>query len=248
LKHIFSQAMIIKLCFILEIFFIAQSTSFELDSKFSSLVDDINAAASEAGIEPFARAKSIQEIKSMKALKDIQEITAMKEIKSIQEVPDNVAEKFIDDNDLQPIDSIADSREISSEDSASSEEPMLPSISSEDSASSEEPLRIIRDSDCGDAEAMRDMLENVKMMAQDMVELLDNFDLKHSRDLEPDSGEEPIGLPDGEEIVSTQEVKKIEEVKSITPIKSIQEVVGIYPLTEELAQKLKRLNAARGRR
>merc|ERR1712241_1053427 len=227
-----SQAMIIKLCFILEIFFIAQSTSFELDSKFSSLVDDINAAASEAGIEPFARAKSIQEIKSMKALKDIQEITAMKEIKSIQEVPDNVAEKFIDDNDLQPIDSIADSREISSE----------------DSASSEEPLRIIRDSDCGAAEAMRDMLENVKMMAQDMVELLDNFDLKHSRDLEPDSGEEPIGLPDGEEIVSTQEVKKIEEVKSITPIKSIQEVVGIYPLTEELARKLKRLNAAKGRR
>merc|ERR1712156_251379 len=171
-----SQAMIIKLCFILEIFFIAQSTSFELDSKFSSLVDDINAAASEAGIEPFARAKSIQEIKSMKALKDIQEITAMKEIKSIQEVPDNVAEKFIDDNDLQPIESIADS----------------PEISSEDSASSEEPLRIIRESDCGDAEAMRDMLENVKMMAQDMVELLDNFDLKHSRDLEPDSGEEPI--------------------------------------------------------
>merc|ERR1712156_1302726 len=227
-----SQAMIIKLCFILEIFFIAQSTSFELDSKFSSLVDDINAAASEAGIEPFARAKSIQEIKSMKALKDIQEITAMKEIKSIQEVPDNVAEKFIDDNDLQPIESIADSREISSE----------------DSASSEEPLRIIRESDCGDAEAMRDMLENVKMMAQDMVELLDNFDLKHSRDLEPDSGEEPIGLPDGEEIVSTQEVKKIEEVKSITPIKSIQEVVGIYPLTEELARKLKRLNAERGRR
>merc|ERR1711902_284487 len=231
-----SQAMIIKLCFILEIFFIAQSTSFELDSKFSSLVDDINAAASEAGIEPFARAKNIQEIK------------AMKEIKSIQEVPDNVAEKFIDDNDLQPIDSIADSREISSEDSASSEEPMIPSISSEDSASSEEPLRIIRDSDCGAAEAMRDMLENVKMMAQDMVELLDNFDLKHSRDLEPDSGEEPIGLPDGEEIVSTQEVKKIEEVKSITPIKSIQEVVGIYPLTEELARKLKRLNAAKGRR
>merc|ERR1712156_484067 len=227
-----SQAMIIKLCFILEIFFIAQSTSFELDSKFSSLVDDINAAASEAGIEPFARAKSIQEIKSMKALKDIQEITAMKEIKSIQEVPDNVAEKFIDDNDLQPIESIADS----------------PEISSEDSASSEEPLRIIRESDCGDAEAMRDMLENVKMMAQDMVELLDNFDLKHSRDLEPDSGEEPIGLPDGEEIVSTQEVKKIEEVKSITPIKSIQEVVGIYPLTEELARKLKRLNAERGRR
>merc|ERR1712241_28726 len=243
-----SQAMIIKLCFILEIFFIAQSTSFELDSKFSSLVDDINAAASEAGIEPFARAKSIQEIKSMKALKDIQEITAMKEIKSIQEVPDNVAEKFIDDNDLQPIDSIADSREISSEDPASSEEPMIPSISSEDSASSEEPLRIIRDSDCGAAEAMRDMLENVKMMAQDMVELLDNFDLKHSRDLEPDSGEEPIGLLDGEEIVSTQEVKKIEEVKSITPIKSIQEVVGIYPLTEELARKLKRLNAAKGRR
>merc|ERR1712062_901585 len=227
-----SQAMIIKLCFILEIFFIAQSTSFELDSKFSSLVDDINAAASEAGIEPFARAKSIQEIKSMKALKDIQEITAMKEIKSIQEVPNNVAEKFIDDNDLQPIESIADSREISSE----------------DSASSEEPLRIIRESDCGDAEAMRDMLENVKMMAQDMVELLDNFDLKHSRDLEPDSGEEPIGLPDGEEIVSKQEVKKIEEVKSITPIKSIQEVVGIYPLTEELARKLKRLNAERGRR
>merc|ERR1712223_294175 len=227
-----SQAMIIKLCFILEVFLIAQSTSFELDSKFSSLVDDINAAASEAGIEPFARAKSIQEIKSMKALKDIQEITAMKEIKSIQEVPDNVAEKFIDDNDLQPIESIADSREISSE----------------DSASSEEPLRIIRESDCGDAEAMRDMLENVKMMAQDMVELLDNFDLKHSRDLEPDSGEEPIGLPDGEEIVSTQEVKKIEEVKSITPIKSIQEVVGIYPLTEELARKLKRLNAERGRR
>lgn len=48
--------------------------------------------------------------------------------------------------------------------------------------------------------------------------------------------------------MSTQEVKKIEEVKSITPIKSIQEVVGIYPLTEELARKLKRLNAAKGRR
>ena len=52
---------------------------------------------------------------------------------------------------------------------------MIPSISSEDSASSEEPLRIIRDSDCGAAEAMRDMLENVKMMAQDMVELINNM-------------------------------------------------------------------------
>ena len=56
-----------------------------------------------------------------------------------------------------------------------------------------------------------------------------------------------IGFPEGEDIVDIQEVKNLEEVKSITPIKSIQEVVGIYPLTEELAQKLREINAGRRR-
>ena len=52
-----------------------------------------------------------------------------------------------------------------------------------------------------------------------------------------------FGIPEGEDIVSQQEVLNKEEIKSITPIKSIQEVVGIYPLTDELAQKLKAMNA-----
>ena len=62
-----------------------------------------------------------------------------------------------------------------------------------------------------------------------------------------DTGPSVDPIPEELNIISKQEVKKIEEVKSISPIKSIQEVVGIYPLTEALAQKLKKLNAKKFR-
>ena len=45
--------------------------------------------------------------------------------------------------------------------------------------------------------------------------------------------------------MNIQEVKNLQEIKSISPIKSIQEVVGIYPLSDELAMKLKELNSGR---
>ena len=37
-------------------------------------------------------------------------------------------------------------------------------------------------------------------------------------------------------------VKNMQEIKSISPIKSIEEVVGIYALTEDQAQRLKDLS------
>ena len=84
-------------------------------------------------------------------------------------------------------------------------------------------------------------------MARDMVDLIDSLDL--SGPIHPVNSREQIDpvdpFPEDVNIISKQEVKKIEEVKSITPIKSIQEVVGIYPLTEAEAEKLKELNGGR---
>ena len=106
---------------------------------------------------------------------------------------------------------------------------------------------------------MKETLAQLKIMAGDMVDLIDSLDL--SGPIQPENSREQIDSdengkvvdplypvdpsPEGVDILSKQEVKKIEEVKSITPIKSIQEVVGIYPLTEAEAQKLKELNGGR---
>ena len=90
----------------------------KLPSKYAGLVNDLNSKAKEAGLGPIAEAvrdgfnindaTSIQEIKSMEELKSIDEITHMKEIKSMQEVPDDIAEEFIKDEGLTPLDSLND--------------------------------------------------------------------------------------------------------------------------------------------
>merc|ERR1712001_712181 len=191
------RAMIFQLCFILEIIFIAQSTSFQLKSRFASLADDINEAAQQAGMGPIAevegdedefdinKAKSMQEIKSMQGLKDIQEITAMKEIKSIQEVPDDVAEKFISDNDLQPIDSLDDEPDTKSVEDYNSPEEI-----SEEEISEEEIYNASPEAaGCGDENTnqMKKTLRQLRDMAVDMADLVDSLDVSES---EPES--EPI--------------------------------------------------------
>jgi len=290
--------MIIKLCFILEIVFIAQSTSFTLKSNFGSLADEINQAAFRSGLGPIAEvgemgpsaeeveegdymtdasrfpqfdmknAKSIQDIKSMKELKDIQEITAMKEIKSIQEIPDEIAEQFISDHHLNPIDSLDDEPEEPEDYLESSEEldvtgeEFIEDI--EDSPEVDSPeIQIdpwVESSEggpgCGE---MKETLSQLKSLAGDMMDIITSMgssEASHpeerdqpidSEENESENEDESNGFPEGEDIVDIQEVKNLEEVKSITPIKSIQEVVGIYPLTEELAQKLRDINAGRRR-
>jgi len=274
--------MIIKLCFILEIVFIAQSTSFKLGSQFRDLAEEINQAAFRSGLGPIAEvgareasleeveggndnfdinnAKNIQDIKSMKELKDIQEITAMKEIKSIQEIPDEIAEQFISDNNLQPIESLDDEPEPEDYLESSSEEEVImdPPFGESPEVDSSEG-----GAGCGESKQLRETLDQLKSLAGDMLEIISNAGLSEGNQLMDkdatleseeidssfeDEDEDEEFPPEGESIVNVEEVSNIEEVKSISPIKSIQEVVGIYPLTEELAQKLKEINAGGRRR
>ena len=102
--------------------------------KYSNLVHDLNENAYEAGLGPIAEvydrhhsnereygkdysddadfelknAKNIQEVKDMKEIKSMEEITNIQEIKSMQEVPDDIAEEFIKDEGLTPLDSLND--------------------------------------------------------------------------------------------------------------------------------------------
>merc|ERR1711936_946095 len=265
-----SGAMIIKLCFILEIVFIAQSTSFKLGSQFRDLAEEINQAAFRSGLGPIAevgaREASLEEVEGdndnfdINNAKNIQDIKSMKELKDIQEIPDEIAEQFISDNNLQPIESLDDEPEPEDYLESSSEEEVImdPPFGESPEVDSSEG-----GAGCGESKQLRETLDQLKSLAGDMLEIISNAGLSEGNQLMDkdatleseeidssfeDEDEDEEFPPEGESIVNVEEVSNIEEVKSISPIKSIQEVVGIYPLTEELAQKLKEINTGGRRR
>merc|ERR1712240_254243 len=185
--------------------------------------------------------KSIEEVKSITPIKSIEEVKSMKEIKSILPVPDDIAKKFIRDNNLVPTDG----------GSANDPETDIPDDSFEDIPG---PLTEIK-SDL--LEALQEGVITIqaaldKISAQGLTlcdktggREIDDWDssmeLISRESTEPlDSDELPFSP---EDVTDIQEITAMEEVKSITPIKSIQEVKGLYELTDRQARLLRKLNS-----
>jgi len=244
--------MIVQLFTVFQVLLATQAARLKLPSKYAGLVNDLNSKAKEAGLGPIAEAvrdgfnindaTSIQEIKSMEELKSIDEITHMKEIKSMQEIPDDVADKFIEDEGLVPIKSLSDPIP-----------PSYPATSGGSGCSAvKEELRSLQ----GD---LNDMMEKMSDRIDDIIEALDdapievgepeylpleaeNYPLKTEFIKREPKTEYTGEKLNGEDIVNVTPIKDIQEIKSITPIKSIQEVVGIYALTDEQARRLRSLS------
>merc|ERR1711942_189283 len=186
--------------------------------------------------------ESIDEIKSITPIKSIQEVKSIKKVKSILPVPDDIAQKFIADHNLVPVDGEAPYYK---------EYENPPTTGGGSPTSLRNRLEAVIDT-------LNALLQEVdtNMCAQvpDYEPLPDpepGPTWKHSATWNPDT-KLPFDKDDIksiDEITSMQEVKSmlpvksIEEVKSITPIKSIQEVTGLYELTDEQADMLRRLNA-----
>merc|ERR1711875_174441 len=186
--------------------------------------------------------ESIDEIESITPIKSIQEVKSIKKVKSILPVPDDIAQKFIADHNLVPVDGEAPYYK---------EYENPPTTGGGSPTSLRNRLEAVIDT-------LNALLQEVdtNMCAQvpDYEPLPDpepGPTWKHSATWNPDT-KLPFDKDDIksiDEITSMQEVKSmlpvksIEEVKSITPIKSIQEVTGLYELTDEQADMLRRLNA-----
>merc|ERR1711942_621624 len=186
--------------------------------------------------------ESIDEIESITPIKSIQEVKSIKKVKSILPVPDDIAQKFIADHNLVPVDDEAPYYK---------EYENPPTTGGGPPTSLRNRLEAVIDT-------LNALLQEVdtNMCAQvpDYEPLPDpepGPTWKHSATWNPDT-KLPFDKDDIksiDEITSMQEVKSmlpvksIEEVKSITPIKSIQEVTGLYELTDEQADMLRRLNA-----
>merc|ERR1711875_84222 len=186
--------------------------------------------------------ESIDEIESITPIKSIQEVKSIKKVKSILPVPDDIAQKFIADHNLVPVDGEAPYYK---------EYENPPTTGGGSPTSLRNRLEAVIDT-------LNALLQEVdtNMCAQvpDYEPLPDpepGPTWKHSATWNPDT-KLPFDKDDIksiDEITSMQEVKSmlpvksIEEVKSITPIKSIQEVTGLYELTDEQADLLRRLNA-----
>merc|ERR1712002_1082121 len=204
-------------------------------------IDSITPIKSIQEVKSIKPIKSIEEIKSITPIKSIQEVKSIKKVKSILPVPDDIAQKFIADHNLVPMDGDAPYKEY--------ENP--PTVGG------------------GPPSSLRQRLEAVIDTLNELVQEVDTNMCAQVPDYEPLPDPEPgpawkdstnwntgTKLPFDkddiksiDEITSMQEVKSmlpvksIEEVKSITPIKSIQEVTGLYELTDEQADLLRRLNA-----
>merc|ERR1711875_150431 len=186
--------------------------------------------------------ESIDEIESITPIKSIQEVKSIKKVKSILPVPDDIAQKFIADHNLVPVDG---------------EVPYYKEYENPPTTGGGSPTSL-RNRLEAVIDTLNALLQEVdtNMCAQvpDYEPLPDpepGPTWKHSATWNPDT-KLPFDKDDIksiDEITSMQEVKSmlpvksIEEVKSITPIKSIQEVTGLYELTDEQADMLRRLNA-----
>merc|ERR1712112_212154 len=201
--------------------------------------------------------ESIDEIKSMTPITKIEEVKSITPVKSIEEVksilpvPDDIAKKFIRDNNLVPTDG----------GSANDPETDIPDDSFEEVSGPSTEIR----SDL--LEALQEGVITIqaalyKISAQGLelcgtranpeIDDWDSMEPISRESTEPlDSDEIPFSpedVTDIQEITAMEEVKSmlpiksIDEIKSITPIKSIKEVKGLYELTDRQARLLRRLN------
>merc|ERR1711862_17433 len=206
-------------------------------------IESITPIKSIQEVKSIKPVKSIEEIKSITPIKSIQEVKSIKKVKSILPVPDDIAQRFIADHNLVPMDGEAPYREY--------ENP--PTVGGGPPSSLRQRLEAVIDT----------LNELVQEVDTNMCAQVPGPDYEPMPDPEPAPGwkdrtnwNKGTKLPfDKDDIKSIDEitsmqgvksklpVKSIEEVKSITPIKSIQEVTGLYELTDEQADLLRRLNA-----
>jgi len=216
-------------------------------------IDSITPIKSIQEVKSIKPVKSIEEIKSITPIKSIKEINSITPIKYIQKIPEDIAQKFIADQGLVPID------EGGYNSGGYKGRPQVGA----GRYGSEPTVESYNTAQDDFKQGLKDAIGLLNTLVQDLGEqgLCGKRDETTSFNYRPsDRGPGHYGkkskLPfDKDDIESIDEitsmkevksmlpVKKITEVKSITPIKSIQEVTGLYELTDEQADQLRRLNA-----
>merc|ERR1711942_555823 len=198
--------------------------------------------------------ESIDEIKSITPIQSIEEVKSMKEIKSILPVPDDIAKKFIRDNNLVPTDggSASDPETDIPDDSFEEVSGPLKEIRSDLLEALQEGVITIQaaldkisaqgltlcDSSGGRVDPEIDDWDSMEPISRESTEPLDSDEIPFS----PEDVMDIQEITALEEVKSMLPIKSIDEIKSITPIKSIKEVKGLYELTDRQAQLLRRLN------
>jgi len=229
----------------------------------SEVIERIDEIESITPIKKIQEVKSIKPVKSIKKIKSMTPIKAIKEIEKIQKVdsilkvPDDIAQKFIADHNLVPMDGdgykgrplvgagrYGSEAKVSKRDTNVLKQGLLNAIST---------LNIIvqklgDQGLCGQGDETTsdnpdqtyDVYGNPE---QYRPATYDQYGKKYKLPFDKDDIESIDEITSMQEVKSMLPVKKITEVKSITPIKSIQEVTGLYELTDEQADLLRRLNA-----
>merc|ERR1712183_494910 len=214
-------------------------------------IDSITPIKSIQQVKSIKPVKSIEEIKSITPIKSIKEINSITPIKYIQKIPDDIAQKFIADQGLVPID------EGGYNSGGYKGRPQVGA----GRYGSEPIVESYNTAQDDFKQGLKDAIGLLNTLVQDLGEQglcgkrdeTTTFNYRPSDRRPGHYGKKlPFDKDDIEsidEITSMKEVKsmlpvkKITEVKSITPIKSIQEVTGLYELTDEQADQLRRLNA-----
>merc|ERR1711942_203256 len=199
--------------------------------------------------------KSVEEVKSITPIESIEEVKSMKEIKSILPVPDDIAKKFIRDNNLVPTDGGSasdpetdipdDSGEIPGgfpyekrDDLLEALQEGVITIQAALDKISAQGLTLC-DSSGGRVEPEIDPdWDSMEPISRESTEPLDSDEIPFS----PEDVTDIQEITAMEEVKSMLPIKSIDEIKSITPIKSIKEVKGLYELTDRQAQLLRKLN------
>merc|ERR1712112_748067 len=195
--------------------------------------------------------KSVEEVKSITPIESIEEVKSMKEIKSILPVPDDIAKKFIRDNNLVPTDGgSASDPETDIPDDSGEIPGGFPYEKRDDllEALQEGVITIQAALDKISAQGLElcgtksnpeiDDWDSMEPISRESTEPLDSDELPFS----PEDVTDIQEIKAMEEVKSMLPIKSIDEIKSITPIKSIQEVKGLYELTDRQAQLLRKLN------
>merc|ERR1712002_1102633 len=204
-------------------------------------IESITPIKSIQEVKSIKPVKSIEEIKSITPIKSIQEVKSIKKVKSILPVPDDIAQKFIADHNLVPMDGDATYKEY--------ENP--PTVGGGPPTSLKQRLEAVIDTL---NELVQEVDTNMCAQVPDYEPLPDpepgpawkdstNWNTGTKLPFDKDDIKSIDEITSMQEVKSMLPVKSIEEVKSITPIKSIQEVTGLYELTDEQADLLRRLNA-----
>merc|ERR1712183_174313 len=216
-------------------------------------IDSITPIKSIQEVKSIKPVKSIEEIKSITPIKSIKEVNSITPIKYIKKIPDDIAQKFIADQGLVPID------EGGYNSGGYKGRPQVGA----GRYGSEPTVESYNTAQDDFKQGLKDAIGLLNTLVQDLGEQglcgkrdeTTSFNYRPS-DRRPGHYGKKSKLPfDKDDIESIDEitsmkevksmlpVKKITEVKSITPIKSIQEVTGLYELTDEQADQLRRLNA-----